>query len=433
MKNIVIVGGGAGGGELAVGLSKKYRNQYKVTLIDKEKTHIWKPHLHEVAAGSLDAHQEQVDYLNLANKYNFDFVWGEMTGMNRANKQIFLKAKHNSTGEEILPERTISYDYVVIGVGSTSNDFGTKGVKDFAFSLDNLDSANKFHECMLEKVLQKEHSQDTDNFRISIVGGGATGVELAAELSNTIAKLSHFGLDKLNKNPVKITVVNAADQLLPGLSEKISLGAKAILEDSNVNVLNSAKVISIEKGKANIEQHGKSFTLVSDLIVWAAGVKSADFLSKLDGLTVNRGNQLVVKENLQTEDPSVFAIGDCASLKWIDSPKEGMMVPPRAQAAHQMSSYLIKNLDKIVKGEEVKPFVYKDWGSLISLGSGETVGTLMGFLKGKHLFIEGKVAKMFYINLYNHHQVQINGLFPAMFMLVGKLIQKAFKPKVKLH
>jgi NADH dehydrogenase len=434
MKNIVIVGGGAGGLELAVGLAKKKSKDIKVTLIDKEKTHIWKPHLHEVASGALDSHSEQVDYLNLANKFCFEFIWGEMASVNRVTKEVSLKSKTNGGGELILPERIIPYDTLVIGVGSTSNSFGTVGVKEYAYSLDDLDSANLFHQTMLEKILQKEYCEkESGVFSVTIVGGGATGVELAAELTDTTKKLSQFGLNRLKAKPIEITVVNAADQLLPGLSPKVSLGAKELLEERHVKVLNSTKVVGIENNITKVEQGGIVSELASDLIVWAAGVKSHDFLSKLEGLEVNRMNQLVVNQQLQTSDESIFAIGDCACVKWINPPKEGMNVPPRAQSAHQMSDYLIKNMQKIVNKEKVEGFVYKDFGSLISLGSGETVGTLMGFLQGKNLFIEGKVAKFMYMNLYHHHQIKINGFIPAMFLLLGKLIQKKFKPKVKLH
>lgn len=435
-KNVVIVGGGAGGLELAVGLAKKYRkNQmYKVILVDKEKTHIWKPHLHEVAAGRLDAHYEQVNYLNLANKFGFEFVWGELINLQRSTQTLTLKQKCNNAGQEIIPERHIIYDDLVIAIGSGSNDFGTPGVREYSFSLDDLNAANSFHQIMLETVLQKEYdTQDGDHFRVTIVGGGATGVELAAELTETTRQLSKFGLNKLKDKPIKITVVNAADQLLPGLSQKISNGAKAILEEADVTVLNSAKVIALEKNNAVIEYQGEKINLYSDLQVWAAGVKSPDFLSQLDGLSTNRGNQLIVNGQLQTNDAHIFAIGDCACVKWINAPKEGMNVPPRAQSAHQMSDYIIKYLDKINHQEKVPDFMYKDFGSLISLGSGETVGTLMGFLKGKHLFVEGKVAKFMYIHLYQHHQIKINGFVPAIFLLLGKLIQKRFKPQVKLH
>jgi NADH dehydrogenase len=357
-----------------------------------------------------------------------------MDSINRSKKEVYLKNKTNGGGELILPERVIPYDTLIIGVGSTSNDFGTSGVKQYAYSLDDLDSANLFHQTMLEKILQKEYCEkESGVFSVTIVGGGATGVELAAELTDTTKKLSQFGLHRLKSKPIQITVVNAAEQLLPGLAPKISLGAKAILEDRQVVILNSTKVVGIEKGITKVESNGVASDLPSDLIVWAAGVKSQDFLTRLDGLEVNRMNQLVVNQQLQTSDENIFAIGDCACVKWINAPKEGMNVPPRAQSAHQMSDYLINNLHKITSKEKVKGFVYKDFGSLISLGSGETVGTLMGFLQGKNLFIEGKVAKFMYMNLYHHHQIKINGFFPAMFLLLGKLIQNKFKPKVKLH
>lgn len=122
-KSIVVIGGVAGGLELVVGLSKKYRKnkEYKVILVDKEKTHIWKPNLHEVAAGKIDSHNEQVDYLNLASKFGFEFVWGEMSNLNKETKTITLKSKFNSAGEEFLPERHLNYYNLVIAVGSTSN------------------------------------------------------------------------------------------------------------------------------------------------------------------------------------------------------------------------------------------------------------------------------------------------------------------------
>lgn len=434
-KNIVIVGGGAGGLELAVGLAKKFANNngYKVVLIDKEKTHVWKPHLHEMAAGRLISSSEEVSYLNLAYRFGFEFVWGEMTQLNKEEKTILVKEQINVKNEEILPKRTIKYDNLVIAIGSSSNDFATKGVKEYAYSLDDLSSANKFHECMLEEVLKKEHnSEKAEPLSIVIVGGGATGVELAAELTQTTRHLANFGLNKLKANPVKITVVNAGSQLLPGLSDKISSGAREILEAAGVQVMNSAKVIEICKNSAIIEYQGKQLEISADLQVWAAGVKSPEFLSHF-GLETNRVNQLIVNGQLQTSDPAIFAIGDCASAKWIGASKDGLSVPPRAQSAHQMSDYLIKNLIKITNGEQVSGFIYKDFGSLISLGSSESVGTLMGFLQGKSLFVEGKIAKMMYIHLYQHHQIKINGFIPAFFLMLGKLIQKRFKPTVKLH
>jgi NADH:ubiquinone reductase (H+-translocating) len=201
-----------------------------------------------------------------------------MSNLNKDTKTITIKPKLNSVGEEFLPERHLNYYNLVIAVGSTSNDFGTPGVKENSFSLDDLNAANSFHETMLEKVLQKEYEvAESDNFSVTIIGGGATGVELASELTETTQQLSQFGLEKLKNKPIKITVINAADQLLPGLSQKISDGAKQILEESGVNVLNSSKVIALEKNKAIIDHKGEKINLYADLIVWAAGLNHLTF------------------------------------------------------------------------------------------------------------------------------------------------------------
>lgn len=436
-KSIVIIGGGSGGLELICGLARKFKNkpEYKLVLVDCEKTHIWKPHLHEVAAGSLNSHAEQLDYLHLANKFGFVFMLGSFVSCDDINKTITLSAKTNSANEVIIPERVISYDTLVMAIGSTSNDFNTKGVKEFTFSLDDLPTAENFHNVLIDKVMQKEYLLDNhEPFTITIVGGGSTGVELSCELSETIKTLSQFGLQNLKQNPLRINVVNAADQLLPGMSPKISYGAKEILEDLKVNILNSSKVIEVIKNVAIIEQNGNRIELPSDMIVWAAGVKSSDILKNVPNVTLTRGNQITVTDNLQAiGNPSIFAIGDCASIPWVGGPKEGLTVPPRAQAAHQMSDYLIKNLCDILKGKKVAPFRYRDFGSLISLGTNDSVGTLMGFLQGKSLFVEGRVAKFMYLNLYHGHQVKINGFWAALGMLLGRSIQEKFKPKVKLY
>lgn len=273
-----------------------------------------------------------------------------------------------------------------------------------------------------------------ENFTICIVGGGATGVELAAALFEATKKLSQFGLEQLKNKPLKLHLVNAAPQLLPGMSDKISKGAAQILSDLDINVMNSTKVIAIEKGCVVVEKDGGEQRMHSDMIVWAAGVKSSDILKRIEGLQTTPGNQIVVGGTLQpAEDKNIFVIGDCAAVAWIDGPRAGGNVPPRAQSAHQMSDYLIKNIQKIIQGEEVKPFQYRDFGSLVSLGDHDSVGTLMGFLSSKSLFVEGKIAKFMYLSLYNGHQIKIHGAVAATGLLLGKLIQKRFKPQVKLH
>src|SRR5208282_221978 len=127
----------------------------------------------------------------------------------------------------------------------------------------------------------------------------------------------------------------------------------------------------------------------------------------MDGLEVNRLNQLVVTPTLQTTlDPDIFAIGDCASC-----PRAGHAapVPPRAQAAHQEASHVLRQLRRRLVGETLTPFVYRDFGSLVSLGHYSTVGSLMGFLVGRSFFIEGYFARLMYRSLYQMHQYALHG------------------------
>jgi len=160
-------------------------------------------------------------------------------------------------------------------------------------------------------------------------------------------------------------------------------------------------------------------------------VKGPDFLADLDGLEANRINQLVVLPTLQTtRDPDIFAIGDCASC-----PREGFPqpVPPRAQAAHQMASHMIRQINNRLAGKPLEPFVYRDFGSLVSLGEYSTVGSLMGFVVGRSMFIEGYFARLMYRSLYKMHQSALHGHVPTFWRTIVGLLSSRAEPTVKLH
>jgi NADH dehydrogenase len=169
----------------------------------------------------------------------------------------------------------------------------------------------------------------------------------------------------------------------------------------------------------------------SELVVWAAGVRGHDVLAKLDGLEVNRANQLVVTPTLQTtQDENIFALGDCAFYL-----PEGQTrpVPPRAQAAHQQASHVFKQIRRRLKGQPLQPFVYRDFGSLVSLGEYSTVGNLMGFAVGKSLFIEGYFARLMYRSLYKMHERALHGSFRVFLGTLARLLTRRTEPHVKLH
>jgi NADH dehydrogenase len=168
----------------------------------------------------------------------------------------------------------------------------------------------------------------------------------------------------------------------------------------------------------------------SELVVWSAGVKAPDFLKEIDGLETNRINQLVVNATLQTtRDPAIFAMGDCASC-----PREGAgHVPPRAQAAHQMASHMVAQMNRVLAGQRLEPFVYRDFGSLVSLGKYSTVGSLMGFLVGRSMFIEGMFARIMYRSLYKMHEAALHGGPSVLWRTIVSTISQRPTPTVKLH
>jgi len=436
----VVVGGGAGGLELVTKLGETLgrRGRAEVTLIDRSRTHLWKPLLHEVAAGSMDIHAHQLDYLAQARWHRFTFVLGALTGLDRARKEVLVAAVRDDEGVQILPERRIPYDTLVIAIGSESNDFGTPGVRENAFTIDNAWDAHLFHRRLVNACFRANFADDGRVFNIAIVGAGATGVELAAELHNTIRVLAAYGLKGFNpETQIRIRVVEAGPRILPGLPEYIAEETLKTLQGLNVEVLIGERVVEVTSDRVKTAT-GRD--VPADFVVWAAGIRAPAVLRELDGLESNRANQLVVRNTLQTtRDDDVFALGDCAATPWRGKPPRGQdqeagkTVPPRAQAAHQMSSHLVTTFKRQLAGKPPKPYHYRDFGSLVSLGHYQTVGTLMGFVSGGTLRLEGYLAKLFYISLYKLHIWALHGFWRMALDTLARMIRRQTEPKVKLH
>ena len=433
LPHIVIVGGGAGGLELATSLGNKLgkKNKARISLVDAGLTHVWKPLLHEVASGSLDASANEINYRAHARKHHYEFQLGRVNGLDREAKEIIIEPFYDDDGQEVVPERRLHYDTLVIAVGSTANDFGTPGAKEHCLFLDSLNQARRFHNLMLNAFLRKNHDARQGNphaLNISIIGAGATGVELAAELRMASRELPVYGMNHLQPSDVSISVIEAADRILPALPGRLSAGATRELQRQNIQVLTGQPASEIRKDRL-IMKDGTE--LPSDMTIWAAGIKAPPFLAELDGLEANRSNQLVVEQTLQTtQDADIFAFGDCAACPQPDSDRP---VPPRAQAAHQQADALFKTLCNRLEGKEAVPFVYNDHGSLINFSRYTTVGNLMGNLSGRSMYIEGKVARLFYVSLYRMHQVALHGFARTGIIWLLDKIGRAMKPRLKLH
>ena len=429
---IVIVGGGAGGLELATRLGKSLGKSGKasVVLVDANLTHIWKPLLHEVAAGSLNSSEDELNYVAQAKWNHFSFQMGRMCGLDRAAKQIHLEATLDNSGMELVPARALGYDTLVMAVGSTTNDFGTLGAAEHCLFLDTRKQAERFHQQLLNHYL-RAHAHDDDSLAsisVAIVGAGATGVELAAELHNAAHELAAYGLGRIKPENMHITLIEASPRVLPALPERIGGPVHKTLEKLGVTVLTGAAVSEVTAEGLRTAD-GKE--IPAALKVWAAGIRAPAFLKDIDGLETNRINQLQVLPTLQTtRDENIFAFGDCAACPQAGTDRN---VPPRAQAAHQQSSMLVKALKLRIEGNAALPhFTYKDYGSLISLSRFSAVGNLMGNLTGS-VMLEGWLARMFYVSLYRMHQMALFGMFRTAMLMLGSRIGRGTEPRLKLH
>jgi len=425
---IVIVGGGAAGLELATNLGRKLgkKGLAEIILMDATTTHVWKPLLHEVAAGTIDE-AEQVDYLAQAYRNGFRFRLGKMEGLNRKKKEVYASPTYNDSGEELIPKRTFSYDTLVLAIGSVSNSFGIKGVDEHCLFLDTTAQAFKFQKQLVESYIKNHASGDTKKNKplsIAVVGGGATGVELSAELHEVTDMLAVYGLNESSN--VKLTIIEASPQLLPALPSKLALATQDQLAKLDIDLKLSCRVVEVTK-KAIKTLDGE--TIAADLKVWAAGIKAPDWLKHLDGLETNHINQLVVDETLKTLDDAIFAIGDCAACPW---PGHEKGVPPRAQAAHQQASTLCKSIVNRLNGQPLVKYMYYDYGSLVALGKYSTVGNLMGNLMGS-VTIGGFIARVVYLSLYKMHQVAIHGYYRTTLLTLSNLFRRSAHSKIKMH
>jgi NADH:ubiquinone reductase (H+-translocating) len=434
LHRVVIVGGGAGGLELATHLGRKLgrKGRAHITLIDRARTHFWKPHLHEIAAGSVDLHGHATDYLAQSHWHGFRYRPGTMVGLDRERREVHVAPALDNEGAPITPPYSRAYDTLVIAVGSATNDFGTPGVSEHAIALETPAQAERFHARLVNACISA-HVQSVagqpKKVQVAIVGAGATGVELAAELRKATRTLVSYGLEGIDpERDIVLTLIEAGPRILPALPERIADAAHRLLSKQGVNVRTNARVSKVTADAVHLAD-GSS--VAAGLVVWAAGIKAPAFLQELAGLESNRLNQLVVRPTLQTtRDDSVFAIGDCAAAPWLG---RDAVVPPRAQAAHQQASHLLRQIQRRLSGRPLQDWTYRDFGSLVSLGEYSTVGNLMGALVGGNIWIDGLFARTMYLSLYKLHELALHGWWKTVIGTAARIATGSTEPRIKLH
>ncbi|RUR18548.1 NAD(P)/FAD-dependent oxidoreductase [Legionella sp. km535] len=424
--NIVVVGGGAGGLELVVSLARAYRHNPDVhlTLVDQSLTHVWKPLFHEVASGSLNNIYDKMSYLAIAKKNKFHFELGQLIKIDRVNKTLLIR---NPDALETPEELIIPYDLLILSIGSVTNNFNTPGSNEYCYYLDFEQQAKTIHRVLFQQLIKNHYEKGSKPIQIAIVGGGATGVELAAELRNSLSQLSALMSQKFNpKEIARIHIIEAASRILSPLPENISVVTQKQLAEMDIDILTNTRVIEVKE--QGIITHDNQF-IPADMIIWVAGIKGQERVKSLADFELNHAGQIKVKPTLQTTvDDSIFAFGDCACCILSD----GTQVPARAQAAHQQASLLVHSIEQVIKKKPLKEYRYVDHGSLVSLSQKGTTGALI-LGNEKSVFITGFFARMVYLLLYKSHQIKIIGYWKVGVMTVANFLMRRVRSTLKLH
>ncbi|WP_323118128.1 NAD(P)/FAD-dependent oxidoreductase [Burkholderia alba] len=423
---IVIVGGGIAGLLLATRLGDTLgrAGRAAVTLIDRSPTYIWKPMLHTIAAGTRDVQQQQVIYLAHAREHGFSFQPGEMCGLDRERRAVQLAALRTPDGESILGPRSVEYDVLVLALGSRANDFGVPGVNEHCHFIDSQAQAETFNVALRTRIFRSVVQDEA--LRVAIVGAGATGVELSAELSRLLDIASGYG-DPTVRERLHLSLLESSPRILAAFPPSVSTLSERQLRQIGFDVQTATRVTAAEPG--GFRRADGSF-VAADLMVWAAGVKAPDCLGRLDGLEATRSNQLLIRPTLQTRrDDRIFALGDCASL----TPSGGeRALPPTAQVATQQAEHLARTLPGWLAGGTAAPFSFRDFGSLVSLSDYNAFGTLgsFGFFRGG--FIRGRFAQFSHAMLYRQHQQALHGFGKATLLWAAERINRAVQPSIRI-
>jgi NADH dehydrogenase len=376
---------------------------------------VWKPLLHEIAAATLPATDCEVDYIQHAFQHHFRFEYGEVVDIDREAHLIQLDTIVDAHGV-VAPARLMPYDWLVIALGSSTNTFDTPGVAQYAAMLNDTEDAEALRAALLRQIHRIQLSMQ-DSISVAIVGGGATGVEFAAELHEMARELRLYGAE-FGPHKLQTTIIDAGARVLPTSPLDVSERAAAVLSERSIRIVVNRRVERIGEAGATLDD---GTTVAADLVVWASGIKAPSFLGEL-GLRTNKLNQVVVDSSLQSlTDDRVYAIGDCASYTPGDTQRP---LPATAQVAHQQALYLARALRERLEGRPPKSFRFRDKGSLVSLGTKNAVGYLAGGKPTSHgsVSLHGAGAKMLYVALYWFHQRALHGwLKTARLFVIDKL------------
>ena len=361
---IVIIGGGFAG----ISLAKKLRNKkVQVVLLDKHNYHNFQPLMYQVATGGLEPDSIAYPIRKIVQEYkDFYFRLAEVREIDAKNNTIYA-----DIGE-------LKFDYLVIATGSKTNYFGNKEIERNSMAMKTIPQSLNIRSLILENFEQALLTNDIDErhslMNFVLVGGGPTGVELAGALAEMKKAILPKDYPDLDVRKMEINLIQSGDRILNTMSENASEKAEKFLLDLGVSVWKDVRVTGYD---------GKTVTTNSDLsfdsatVIWTAGVQGAlphglkadSFIKNVNRIKVNQYNQVEGYDNL-------FAIGDIAVMTSEEYPQGHPMM---AQPAMQQGRLLAENVIRLLDKKELKPFVYKDKGSMATIGRNKAVVDLPNY------------------------------------------------------
>jgi NADH dehydrogenase len=362
-KKIVVIGGGFGGVSLIKNLSKL---DVDITLIDKKNYHLFQPLLYQVAGSVLSPSDIAVPLRWIFRKQkNTKIYLDEVIKIDRVNRKVECKNK------------IWEYDYLVLSAGLTNNYFGNNKWAKHTTALKTLDDAliirNKILNTFEEAEWLKSESELEKKMKFVIIGGGATGVELAGVLSEIANSILSKDFKNINTNNTKIILIEGSNRILSSFHEKISSIAEKSLKEIGVQVIKNEFVKDIKKNKVIMENS----TIETENIFWTAGVKGSDIVDSLECNKDSNGRVFVEEDCSIAIDKNMFVIGDLANYR-----HESKSLPGVAQVAIQMGKHVSRQIKGDLKNLDRKSFKYIDLGEMATIGKSRAVVDVMGFRFG---------------------------------------------------
>ncbi len=391
LTKICIVGGGFGGLYTALSLSRSLKNKtgrYHITLVEPKEHFLFTPLLYELVTGELQRWEIAPSYQKLLTGTSIEFCKNAATYVDFKQRQVSLKS-----GE------TLCYNYLILAVGNQNCWANIPGLKTHALTFRTLSDVEHLHTQL--HVLETSERQ---RLRLTVIGGGPNGVELACKLADRLGKRGEVFL--IERNP----------DILTGFSKKVRSASYRALGMRRVQVYLQTNVKEIIEDAITITRQEQDIILPTDLTIWVAGTQVRDWIKALDCQHDEQG-KLLIESTLQLVDyPDVFALGDLAQIC-----PTNPLIPATAQAAYQQASCAAKNLAAIIEGKPLQAFRYFHLGDMLALGRGDAVVTSF-FLKitGWLAAIIRRLAYIFRLPTPRHRLQVLKNLLHKMILKIRR-------------